>query len=202
MPKYIHKESKPYKEHLKPIFLEKFRKYGTVYTTCEAVGVCRQTIENWRSVDTEFDRAFKEIDATIVEIVEKRLIEMATKRNHHRYKAVCEHLIEDTEKDRREHLNGKVGEKCNHTHIDTVPCELGADPGSVRFYLQARDPRYRQRISHDVNVSVIKQSVVAVAAIIRNNLKDTCPHCHGLLDIKADLVKQLGYEAEKMEKEG
>lgn len=66
-----------YHKHHKPIFLEEFKKHGTLFATLRALGLNYNTYADWRKKDPEFDRAFMIIDAQVTESLERKAMSMA-----------------------------------------------------------------------------------------------------------------------------
>lgn len=106
-----------------PMFLKELRENGGfVGKACEAVGVSKQTVHNWRSADAEFAENWD------------RAVEFAT---------------EDLEKEARRRAYEGVdepvfyqGEVCGHIrkYSDTL----------LMFTIKARKPEYRDKITIDV----------------------------------------------------
>lgn len=183
--------SRPSKDHLKPVFLEEFKKHGTIGATCRAIKLDRKTIFAWRERDPDFDDAYIEVDSMVTETIERRAIEAATKRDHHKIKVKCNGIVKK-----------KIGEECEHEQTIRVPCELGADPAMMIFLLKCRNKRYRPAQHHQINVNYVKESADFISNVIKTHLPNFCPHCHGTLAIKAKLVEEIGNATSRIEKGG
>lgn len=94
------------KEHMKDIFIAEFPKWGTITSTCNAIGLDRGTVLSWRKRDPEFDRKFIEADGHVTEFLEKTAMARAIKesdtllifllkaRNPEKYKDRIQHEID------------------------------------------------------------------------------------------------------------
>lgn len=61
---------------LKMDFLEKYEESnGLTYATCQKVGISAETLSNWRQKDKKFDKAIKEIDERVGDMVVGKLME-------------------------------------------------------------------------------------------------------------------------------
>jgi hypothetical protein len=66
-----------YKEAKKPLFLEAFRKTGTIWGAARAVGISREAVYDWKENDPEFAQAFQEADEEVTELLESTAIQRA-----------------------------------------------------------------------------------------------------------------------------
>lgn len=61
---------------LKQDFLQKYEESnGLTYATCQKVGISAETLSNWREKDKKFDKAIKEIDERVGDMVIGKLME-------------------------------------------------------------------------------------------------------------------------------
>ena len=167
------------KEHLKPVFLEQFSKYGTIMATCKVIGISRNTVVKWREVDADFNTAFEEVDSTVTEGIERRAIELATKRDHHIVTVQC-----NVDKG-----NPKGHPDCKGQQSITVPCVLGADPAVMIFLLKSRTPRYRPTTT--ININFMSDFISLVVKAVNETLPSYCPHCTQSLDLRKPIINKL-----------
>lgn len=67
---------------LKKLFLEKFKENaGSIYATCEQVGIVYNTYRKWRETDKEFDEACENIEMRTLDFVEKKLLSQINNGN-------------------------------------------------------------------------------------------------------------------------
>ena len=68
-----------YKEHLKPIFLREFPKFGSIQSTAKSIDLDRKTVTRWRETDPEFNQAFMDADSIVTESLESTAMARALK---------------------------------------------------------------------------------------------------------------------------
>jgi len=188
--KHARGDAQPSKEYLKPIFLEEFKKHVTINATCRAVGIARSTILRWRDVDPKFNEEFEDIDSVITETIERRAFEVATKRDNHNVHTKCKASCK------------KCGTKCEGKEDIVVPCALGPDNAVMIFLLKCRDKRYRPPQAFDFNITYIQQAVITIVNVVKSQLPQICPHCHGLLNLTEPILQELANIKKRLEKEG
>ena len=66
-----------YKQAKKALFIEAFRKAGTIWGAARAVGISRGSVYDWKENDPEFAQAFQEADEEITELLETTAIQRA-----------------------------------------------------------------------------------------------------------------------------
>ena len=59
-----------HKEHLKPLFLEKFKVTGFLHATCDEISIDPKTVWRWRKEDPAFDEKYQECKLRNVETLE------------------------------------------------------------------------------------------------------------------------------------
>lgn len=70
-----------YKEHLKVPFLEAFRKSGTIYEAAGAVGINRDTVNDWRKSDPKFEADYSTANIDLTERLESTAFSRAMERS-------------------------------------------------------------------------------------------------------------------------
>jgi len=152
-----------YKEHLKQPFLDAFRKTGFIYQACDAVGVNRHTVLQWRRTDQAFADEFRESEGRTTEVLERSALQRA--------------VVGDQ---KPVYHNGKVvGHVLEKSDLLTI------------FLLKARDrKKYGDRLVHDVQIRFASGLLAEVMKALRG-IPTACPHCKTRLDVKEQVGQHL-----------
>lgn len=158
-----------YKQNKKPLFLEAFRKTGTIVSAARSVGISREVVYDWRNNDIEFCKEFGEIEVEITERLESTALERATE-------GVKKPIY---------YKGKKVGVTREYSD------------GLSMFLLKARNPRYRDRIVQEIDPKTIDFIVNAFIEAIRQNVPEACPNCRMSVRFTDAIANQLGELSQK-----
>lgn len=168
-----------YKEHLKPIFIEAFKKTGTIYAGAQVAGVSETTIATWRESDAEFNREFMEADAQAGGRIETSAYQRAVNGTVH--------------------YRMKNGEPVLDKSGNPVISHREFSDALQIFFLKCRIPqRYQERVKQELDIRIVHTLASETMAIIRKHVPDFCPHCKTALAIAPKLSEAMAAIAARL----
>lgn len=149
--------------HLKSVFLEHLGKKLFITQACEAAGIGRATIYEWRDADPEFRKQIEEVEAKTLDILRSEAFRRAVI-------GVEEPVFH----------NGK--------QIATV---TKASDYLLDRMLRAKDPAFKDNMRVDIHVNFLNVLIAKVQDIIQRVAPISCPHCHKVLPVRKDLSREF-----------
>lgn len=166
-------ETRAYKEHKKPLFIEAFRKTGTIVGAARSVGLSREVIYDWKSNDPNFAAQLDEADSEVTEILEASAFQRAT-----------------SGVDRPIFYRGvQIGISKDYSDSLTM------------FLLRARNPqKYKDVCEHERQEMLrefTENTSAKLVGALRKVITENCPHCKTHLGWAGKISEQLKILAEK-----
>lgn len=195
-----------YKDHLKPVFLEAYKKHGTQQAACQVTGVDWNVVNGWRHQDKDFDLELKSIDIQSTQRIETSALNRAANGNvHFKFdkhenpvyvmKTVADPEDKTGKKTKQEQVlddNGRPIQAVKFREFDTT---------LQIFMLKSRDPKYREVIRQEVDVRIIQRVSSEIITVVRRNIPPCCPNCKTVLGIGPRIAEELdSMSARLMEK--
>lgn len=148
--------------HLKGPFLDALKVRFFVTQACEAVGVSRSTVYEWRDNDSEFRQAMDEQDARLVDNLRAEA-----------YRRAVDGVEEPvTIAGQRELIR-----KRSDYLLDRL--------------LRAKDPAFKDNLRVDIHVNFITMLVGKLQDMIQRVIPLKCPHCDAILPVRKEMSHEL-----------
>ena len=161
------------KVHLKEPWLEAFKQTQSIGDACDRVAVSRSQITAWRREDPDFREKYFDAFIKGTEAIEKSAYYRAVV-------GVAKPIYQGGQ---------KVGEVREPS--DTLAI----------FLLKARDKKYRNWYTRQVDNRFIQMIVEEFSKVIHKNVPALCPHCNNSLAMKPAIARDLQALSKKLEQE-
>lgn len=149
--------------HMKEPFLAALRQRLFVTQACEAIGVSRTVVYEWRDKDPEFKKAMEDVDARTVDLLRSEAFR-----------------------------RGVVGvdEPIFHMGEQVATTKKYSDYLLDRM-LRAKDPAFKDSMRVDVNINFVTMLIGKLQDIIQRVVPIKCPKCFHVLPARQDMAREL-----------
>lgn len=149
---------------MKEPFLVALKQHRFVTQACEAVGVPRNSVYEWRERDEKFRRDMDAVDAGLVDILRQEAFKRA---------------VDGEDKPITVAGQREVIKEKSDALLTTL--------------LRAKDPAFREGATVQINISFVQMLVGKLQDIVQRVVPVKCPHCDKQLETRSKLSTEFSH---------